>query len=99
MKATISGYVYWFKFDFMDAPKYTFHNTATLANGSPEYALIGPHTIEVDIPDDFDPTPGRIATMKAEKQRILAEAHVKAENIEEQIQKLLCLEFKPEVAP
>ena len=35
---------------------------------------------------------GHIDILKAEKQRIQAEAHLKAENIEEQIQSLLCIE-------
>ena len=56
--------------------------------------LIMPHSFEVEIPDDFDPNPAKIATLRAEKQRIQAEAHVKAENIEMQIQELLCIENK-----
>ena len=60
--------------------------------------LVASKEIEVsfDIPDDFNPTTAKIDLLKAEKQRIQAEAHLRAENIEEQIQSLLCIEDQSE---
>ena len=76
------------------------------AEGGYEYS-INPYVFDNDIeiyseeitmtvPDDFDPTNQHIEMLKAEKQRIQAEAHLKAENIEEQIQSLLCIEDQGE---
>jgi hypothetical protein len=38
----------------------------------------------------------QIESLKKQKQQILAEAHVKAEQIEQQIQSLLAIEYQPE---
>lgn len=45
---------------------------------------------EIDIPGI------QIESLKNKKQQILAEAHVKAEQIEQQIQSLLAIEYQPE---
>lgn len=45
---------------------------------------------DVDIPGI------QIESLKKQKQQILAEAHVKAEQIEQQIQSLLAIEYHPE---
>ena len=50
--------------------------------------------LSFDIPDDFDPVNGHIDALKAEKQKIAADAQVKMNNLEEQIQSLLCIEDK-----
>lgn len=49
-------------------------------------------TFTVEIPDNFDPRPLQIDALRKEKQKIIAEAEAKANNIEEQIQRLLCIE-------
>lgn len=52
---------------------------------------------DVDVPDDFDPVPAQVGALRAKKQEILAEASVKAANIDEQISRLTCIEHKPGV--
>jgi hypothetical protein len=59
-----------------------------------QYIPIREESFTVEIPDDFDPRPQIVATLREQKQQILADAHVKAEAIEEQIQQMLCLEYK-----
>ena len=96
MKVTINGFVYHRQYEWDTEPKYEFWNNDGWSDAN--RVLVMPHSMEVDIPDDFDPTPVKIANLRAEKQRIQAEAHVKAENIEAQIQELLCIENKGDVA-
>lgn len=48
--------------------------------------------ITMDVPDNFDIGSARIKSLKAEKSRIQAEAQLKAQNIEGQIQALLAIE-------
>jgi hypothetical protein len=48
--------------------------------------------VSIDIPEDFDPVNGHIDSLKAEKQKIAAEAQLKMNNLEEQIQSLLAIE-------
>lgn len=63
----------------------------------PRYALATETEVIVDIPDDFDPTSKIIATMREQQKNILATAQVQSNNIEDQIQRMLCIEHKPEV--
>lgn len=94
MKITIKGFIFWQKYDWQDAPSFV-HREFDASNDK-DMIKVCPHDIEVEIPNDFDPVPGQVEKMRAEKQRILAEAHVKAQNIEQQIQELLCIEYKPQ---
>ena len=55
-----------------------------------EYIEVGRVTVTVEIKDDI--TPETIEALKAEKQKIGAEAQVKINNLEEQIQSLLAIE-------
>jgi len=92
MKVTVKGFLHWRKYEWETAPTYlllSHHST-----NDPDYAYISDHEFEVEIPDDFDPIPVKIGILRKEKQRIQAEAHVKAENIKQQIQELLCIEDK-----
>lgn len=59
-----------------------------------ECAQVVPHTITAEVPDDFDPRPDMVESLRNEQKKILAEAQVKANAIEERISKLLCLENK-----
>lgn len=52
--------------------------------------------VTMEVPEGFDLNTGQIDMLKAEKQKILAEAGLKAANIEDQIQRLLCIENKGE---
>jgi hypothetical protein len=92
MKVTINGWLFHKQYRHEDTPTYEFCHLKDWADES--RVIIMEHSIEVDIPDDFDPIPAKIANLRKEKQRIQAEAHVKAENIEQQIQELLCIENK-----
>lgn len=92
MKVTINGFVYHRQYSWEDKASYEFFSSEMMCDA--DRVLVLPHSIEVDIPDDFTPIPGKIEILRKEKQRILAQAHVKAENIEAQIQELLCIEDK-----
>ena len=93
MKVTISGVVHWHKYTWSDKATYELHNT-DMSDYGHQFVPIGPASFEFDVPDDFDYISGQIKTMKAEKEKILADAHVKAMNIDAQIQELLCLEHR-----
>lgn len=96
MKTTISGFIVWHKYGWEETPSYEFCMNDMKGRG-PEWVVIATHEFEVEIPDDFDPRPKQIAALREAKQAVFADAQEKANNIEEQIQRLLCLEHKPEV--
>ncbi len=101
----IDGYIHairresWDRFDDQGQPikdqgdyRYTWwsHEDMSTAN----YVMVCPLAIEFDLPDGFNPVPVEIANYRKEQQRIRAEAESKVNLLEEQISKLLSLEFK-----
>jgi hypothetical protein len=97
MKVTVKAFLHWHKYEWEDKFSFEFWRCDMSVNG-PDYVCLGEREFEVEIPDDFDPRPHQIAALREAKQRVLAEAQAKANNIDDQIQRLLCLEFKPEGA-
>ena len=55
---------------------------------------LGTKTITVDIPQDININQLKIDNLKEQKQKLLAETEVKLNTLEEDIQKLLCIESK-----
>jgi hypothetical protein len=52
-------------------------------------------TIDVDIPDDFDPVPAQVAALEKQKLRALAEYQQSVAEINERLSKLLAIEHQP----
>lgn len=61
---------------------------------SKDYIYLGSVEVTMDVPQGYDLTNAHIDILKAEKSSIQAEAHIKANNIEDQIQRLLAIEYK-----
>jgi hypothetical protein len=97
MKVTVKGFLHWHKYEWAKDPSYQIWRS-DMSDTSPDYVCLGEREFEVEVPDDFDPRPSQISALRAYKQKILAETQAKVDNIEEQIQRLLCLEYKPEGA-
>lgn len=95
MKVTAKGFLHWHQDRWMESPEFVVH-AHDFSKYDPTYVAIRPVETEFEIPDDFDPRPQQIDALRQEKSRILGEAQAKANNIEEQIQRLLCIEYKPE---
>lgn len=95
MKVTVKGYIYWHKYSWADAASFIFFGTDSMGDIDPNYALIQPHQFDVEIPDDFNPVPQQIQAMRTAQTAIRAKAEAQVTNIEESIQRLLCIEYKP----
>jgi len=93
MKVTINGWVHCRKYPWESELVYEFWTFKM--ETSLEYTPMFEHQFEVEVPDKFDPTPMQIEVLRATKQSILAESQVKANNIDQQIQELLCIESQP----
>lgn len=61
----------------------------------PETVKVMDYTLEVEIPDDFDPRPGMLANLREQKRAVEAECQAKVTVIENKIQNLLAIEHKP----
>ncbi|WP_186033469.1 hypothetical protein [Burkholderia gladioli] len=93
MKVTINGFIFArpahdgslnFEFSNYDVTKYD--NQA---------AKVREHSIDFDVPDDFDPRPGIVENLEREKTQILAEANHKVTDINRLIQTLLAIDNAP----
>jgi diadenosine tetraphosphate (Ap4A) HIT family hydrolase len=58
-----------------------------------ERVYIGKQTIDVDIPDDFDPVPKQVAALEDEKLKALAQYTKTVADINERLSKLLAIEY------
>lgn len=98
MKVTMKGILHFTQWSWENVPSYRIYDV-DMTNRSDEnvtYAPIKEVSIDFEIPDDFDPRPAVIAGLRDQKQKILADAQVAANKVEERIQQLLCLENKVE---
>lgn len=83
MKATIKGFV------TSNYDEYQFFTCEMKEYG---YATVMPYSIEVEIPDAFDPAAAQVALLEAEKQKARAEFQARITEIDRQIQSLLAIE-------
>lgn len=58
------------------------------------YVLVGKQAIEFEVPDDFDPTPVKIAMLKAEEKKVREEFTKRIDQIKEEIGKLQALTYE-----
>lgn len=58
---------------------------------SGQWTRIGEATITVEVPDENEIKQGMVESLKAERERVLADAQAKANEIEEKIQNLLAI--------
>lgn len=59
------------------------------------YTLLGKGTATIELLDDKEVTKSAVASLKAQRKRVLAEAQAEATKIEGRIQNLLAIEFTP----
>lgn len=60
-----------------------------------ERIFIAEQRITVEIPDDFDPVPGQVAALEAERREAMAEYQAKVARINERLSKLQAIEYAP----
>jgi len=60
------------------------------------YIAISEQEITFDVPDDFDYVNAQVDILKAEKSKIEADAYIKTQNIQEQIEGILAIEVDTE---
>lgn len=88
MKTQINGFINYEK-DLCGNDCYYFHGFEMTDYG---YTTVMPFSIEVDIPDDFDPIAAQVAALKAEKIKLMADFQNRVTEIERKISELTCLE-------
>lgn len=89
MKLKIEGVIQYKKHTYSKGGYYAFH-TADLSEYG--YFTVQPHTIEVDMPDDFDPRPDLIKGLQAQQKKARADFEKLCTDIQRQISELQALE-------
>jgi hypothetical protein len=94
MKKQIKGYITFRdtygrqEFDFL-----TYDPTQFAHN---DRIVVRQETIEVEIPDDFDPRPEQVRMLQEQQQKVRAEMSARINELQERINKLLALEMTVE---
>lgn len=55
------------------------------------YVLVNKQTVELEVPDNFDPVPAQVSALKAEREQIAKKFGAKLMELDDRIGKLLCL--------
>lgn len=90
MKTTIKGFVCYEKSAWDGTDKFSFFPFEMTNTG---YITVMPYSVEVDIPDDFDPRGKQVEMLKAEKQKAMADFQELVTSIDRKISELTALEF------
>jgi hypothetical protein len=91
----IEGAIYRRDASYMPEPYYMFF---TFEASDADTVKVMDYTLEVEVPDDFDPRPGLLANLREQKRAVEAEASAKITVIENKIRNLLAIEHKPREA-
>ena len=89
-KHTIDGFITWRHTAWMDRPEVGFlaYDPRTVDGDS---VVIRPHSIEVEVPDDFDPRPAQVAALREKRMKAAATFIAYAAEIDASISKLLAI--------
>jgi hypothetical protein len=93
MKVKIQGYIGWEKPWRKEDHGFSF--TSFDPSNIPGRVTVRQETIEVEVPDDFDPRPELVDQLKKQKEEARAEFAARVVEIDRQINELMALEHKP----
>lgn len=91
MKVKITVYVHHNQYSWQEAAEFFIHSFRMPDTEHRTY--ICEQEIEVDIPDNYDPTAQKIAALQKEKEQAKKEFAKKVANINERISKLQAIEY------
>ena len=93
MKAQINGYVTYEKSKYEAKPKIDFMTCKPTKKIWPDMVIVSEHSIEVEVPDDFDPRPELIKGLKEQERKARADFEKLCTDIHRQISELEALTF------
>jgi hypothetical protein len=90
MKVTIKGYVTCTQYAWDNKPTFSFYGFDPTTYDKSTVKVME-HEFEVEVPDNFDPRPGQVAALKAQKEEVRAEFAKKVKEIDDKISSLLAI--------
>ena len=93
MKKIIKGFITWEKSKYATKPTIDFLTFDPRTVSSFEsYVVVREHSIEIEVPDDFDPRPHQIANLRAEEIKLRADFAERITENARQINELQAIE-------
>lgn len=91
MKVQETGFILYKKERWETQGKFMFKPWEHPESG---YVTVCPHTIEFEVPDDFNPIPGQVAILEAKAKELKAKFAKDMMEIEDSISKLTCISME-----
>ena len=91
MKIKTTIYVYYQKYDW--DTEGTYQVFPFKANYDESRTFVCEQEVEIEVPDNYDPTPQKIAALEAEKAKVMADYQKSVTEINTRINKLQALEY------
>jgi hypothetical protein len=91
MKTTITGFINHKDTSLTGCKPFSFHMSEMREYG---YVTVMPYSIEVEIPDDFDPRPKQVEYLTAQKKELMAAFHLRVTEIERKISELSAITYE-----
>jgi hypothetical protein len=90
-KHIVEGFITYEKHSWQKTPtiSWTTYDPSNL--GWTEAVAVCPHSIEVDVPDDFNPVPQMVAALEEQKRQERLKLAQKLAELDEKISKLTCI--------
>jgi hypothetical protein len=98
MKHTVKGFITYEKSPWDESPKIGFQEWKPSAELFPHMVIVRAHSIEVEVPDNFDPRADMIANLRQQEQRAMADFELSVNQIRKRISELEAIEYTAEVA-
>ncbi|AST86247.1 hypothetical protein CIG66_07125 [Ralstonia pseudosolanacearum] len=90
----IKGHIFLRNTRYGIEPNFTFFGFDA-SQTDPDYIKVCDHTINAEVPDDFDPREAQIASLEKQREKVRAELGRRITEINDQIAKLQALTFDP----
>ena len=91
-KHIVKGYVTFQQSRYSKVPEIGFQMYEPSAEYSPDKVVVVERSIEVEVPDNFDPRPQQVATLREKKKLMEAQFAASVKQINDQINSLLAIE-------
>ena len=90
-KHIIKGFITYKKSEWESKASVNFYNFKPAAEHFPDLVVVGEHSFEVEVPDDFNPTPLQVAALQAQKKALRLKLADELRVIDDRISKLTCI--------
>lgn len=91
MKIKTIAYIHYTKYSWEEEGE--FRVDCIRLNDNEYHTFVGEQEVEIDVPDNYDPRPQKIAALEKQKQKAMADYQKSVMDINHRISKLLALEL------